>query len=104
MAQAIERAGLYIADVEVLRLHYAETLKAWRRRFQRNRDRISELYDERFCRMWEMYLASSEVAFRYCGHVNFQIQLAKRPDTVPLNRDYLTDFDRTAPKAEWRAA
>ncbi|MDP6707739.1 MAG: cyclopropane-fatty-acyl-phospholipid synthase family protein [Alphaproteobacteria bacterium] len=104
VTRAIERAGLYITDIEVLRLHYAETLRAWRRRFRQNRDQIRELYDERFCRMWEMYLAGSEVAFRYCGHVNFQIQLARRQDAVPLSRDYISDFERAGPKAEWRAA
>ena len=69
----IERVGLYVTDIEVLRLHYAETLKAWRRRFNANRKRIAEIYDERFCRMWEFYLAASEATFRHSGHVNFQI-------------------------------
>ena len=91
---AIERSGLWVTDVEVLRLHYAETLREWRRRFQANRSKIAALYDERFCRMWEMYLAGSEVTFRYSGHVVFQIQLAKRIDTVPLTRDYITDYER----------
>jgi cyclopropane-fatty-acyl-phospholipid synthase len=79
---AIEQAGLYVADIEVLRLHYAETLKAWRRRFNTNRQRIAAIYDERFCRMWKFYLASCEAAFRYSGLVNFQIQLCKRIDAV----------------------
>ena len=64
---AIERAGLWITDIEILRLHYAETLRRWRQRFLANRDRVAALYDERFCRMWEFYLAGSEVAFRYDG-------------------------------------
>ncbi len=85
----IERAGLYITDVEVLRLHYAETLKAWRHRFTESRQIVAELYDERFCRMWEFYLAGCEAAFRHTGLVVFQIQLSKRIDAVPLIRDYI---------------
>ena len=86
---AIERSGLWITDMEVLRLHYAETLKAWRSRFMARRDEALALYDERFCRMWEFYLAISEVAFRQGGHMVFQLQLTKKPDAVPLTRDYL---------------
>ncbi|WP_436639676.1 class I SAM-dependent methyltransferase [Microbaculum sp. FT89] len=101
---AIEQAGLYITDVEVLRLHYAETLKAWRRRFNSNRERIAAIYDERFCRMWEFYLAGCEAAFRHAGLANFQIQLAKRVDTVPRARDYIVEWEHAhaedIPKAE----
>ena len=92
---AIERAGLYVTDIEVLRLHYAETLKAWRQRFNTNRQRVAEIYDDRFCRMWEFYLAGSEAAFRHGGLINFQIQLSKRVDTVPLTRDYALDWERS---------
>ena len=101
----IERTGLWITDIEILRLHYAETLRAWRQRFNANRERVRALYDERFCRMWEFYLAGSEIAFRHLGHINFQIQLAKKVDAVPLTRDYITDWERShrAPAAE-RAA
>jgi cyclopropane-fatty-acyl-phospholipid synthase len=101
----VERVGLWVTDVEVLRLHYAETLRAWRQRFNANRERVRALYDERFCRMWEFYLAGSEIAFRHQGHVNFQIQLAKRVDSVPMTRDYMVDWERKrrAPAAE-RAA
>jgi cyclopropane-fatty-acyl-phospholipid synthase len=101
----VERTGLWITDIEILRLHYAETLRAWRARFNANRERIRALYDERFCRMWEFYLAGSEIAFRHQGHINFQMQLAKKVDTVPLTRDYITDWERShrAPAAE-RAA
>ena len=91
---SIERSGLWVTDVEVLRLHYAETLRHWRERFAANRAKVAALYDERFCRMWEMYLAGSEVTFRYSGHVVFQIQMAKRIDAVPLTRDYITDYER----------
>ncbi len=92
----VERAGLYITDVEVLRLHYAETLKAWRNRFAGNRRLVAALYDERFCRMWEFYLASCEAAFRHAGLVVFQIQLSKRVDVIPLTRNYITDRDPEA--------
>ncbi|HKT20220.1 MAG TPA: cyclopropane-fatty-acyl-phospholipid synthase family protein [Stellaceae bacterium] len=90
----VERTGLWITDIEVLRLHYAETLRNWRARFLANRERVRALYDERFCLMWEFYLAASEVAFRRQGHINFQMQLAKRVDSVPLTRDYMFDFER----------
>lgn len=85
-----EASGLYVTDIEVWRIHYAETLRAWRKQFEANLDRAGEIYDERFCRMWRFYLIGSEMAFRRDGHVVFQIQLAKRQDTVPLTRDYLT--------------
>jgi cyclopropane-fatty-acyl-phospholipid synthase len=89
-----ERARLWITDLEILRLHYAETLRAWRGRFEHNRDRIRALYDERFCRMWEMYLVGCELAFRRGGHLVFQMQLAKAIETVPLTRDYMLDWER----------
>jgi cyclopropane-fatty-acyl-phospholipid synthase len=91
----VERSGLWITDIEILRLHYAETLRAWRTRFNANRERIRALYDERFCRMWEFYLAGSEMAFRHQGHLNFQMQLAKKIDAVPLTRDYVVDWERS---------
>jgi cyclopropane-fatty-acyl-phospholipid synthase len=90
----IEKCGLFVTDVEVLRLHYAETLKAWRTRFRENWNTIKALYDERFCRMWEFYLAGSEMAFRHQGLVVFQIQIAKRVDAVPITRDYIVDWER----------
>ncbi|TPW32034.1 SAM-dependent methyltransferase [Pararhizobium mangrovi] len=85
----IERAGLVVTDIEMLRLHYAETLKAWRARFVEHWDEAKALYDERFCRMWEFYLAASESAFRWQGLVVFQIQLGHRVDSVPVTRDYI---------------
>jgi cyclopropane-fatty-acyl-phospholipid synthase len=91
---AIERSRLFITDVEVLRLHYAETLRHWRERFVINWDEAKSIYDERFCRMWEYYLAASEVAFRHLGLVVFQVQLARQQDAVPLTRTYLTDESR----------
>jgi len=95
----IERAGLFITDIEILRLHYAETLRAWRQRFLANRDRVSKLYDERFCRMWEFYLAGCEAAFRHAGLTVFQIQLSKRIDAVPLTRDYIPVWERKQEQA-----
>jgi cyclopropane-fatty-acyl-phospholipid synthase len=87
---AIERAGLLVCDVEILRLHYAETLKAWRERFMARREEAVRLYDERFARMWEFYLAASEMSFRKQNLMNFQIQLTKRQGIVPMTRDYVT--------------
>jgi cyclopropane-fatty-acyl-phospholipid synthase len=92
---AIEREGLWITDIEILRVHYADTLREWRRRFQANRAEIAALYDERFCRMWEFYLTACEVAFRRLDQMVFQIQLTKRRDAVPLTRDYMLDWERT---------
>ncbi|MGA8757867.1 MAG: cyclopropane-fatty-acyl-phospholipid synthase family protein [Stellaceae bacterium] len=90
----VERQRLWITDIEILRLHYARTLRAWRRRFEQNRERIKAIYDERFCRMWEMYLAGSELAFRRGGQMVFQMQLAKSLDAVPIVRDYMVDWER----------
>ena len=86
---AIERARLVVTDVEILQLHYAETLKAWRARFLAHREEAERLYDERFVRMWEFYLASSEMAFRESDMVVFQIQMAKRKGVIPQTRDYI---------------
>src|SRR6185312_1735063 len=94
MVHAIERSGLIIADIEVLRLHYAKTLRAWRERFLANWDNAAAIRNERFCRMWEFYLAGSEAAFRYQGLVVFQVQLAKRIDVLPLTRDYMADAEQ----------
>jgi cyclopropane-fatty-acyl-phospholipid synthase len=88
---AIERERLWVTDIEILRLHYAETLRLWRRRFAANRAKIAEIYDERFCRMWEFYLIGAELGFRRLGQMVFQIQLARRQDAVPLTRDYITE-------------
>jgi cyclopropane-fatty-acyl-phospholipid synthase len=90
----VEQKRLWITDIEILRLHYAETLRAWRARFEQNRERIKALYDERFCRMWETYLVGSELSFRNQGMLVFQMQMAKAVDTVPLTRDYMFDWER----------
>jgi cyclopropane-fatty-acyl-phospholipid synthase len=84
-----ERAGLIVRDIEVLNLHYALTLNTWRTRFLSRRNEAAKLYDERFCRMWEFYLASAEAAFRCEGLVVFQLQLCKSHDAVPMTRDYI---------------
>jgi cyclopropane-fatty-acyl-phospholipid synthase len=96
----IERSGLIACDIEILRLHYAETLRHWRRRFAANRDTIASLYDERFCRMFEFYLVGSELAFRREGHIVFQIQLAHDQTAVPLSRDYITRNEAAAERQQ----
>ncbi|SEP23578.1 Mycolic acid cyclopropane synthetase [Salinihabitans flavidus] len=93
----VESTGLFTTDIEILRLHYAQTLQCWRKRFQQSWDRVADLYDERFCRMWDFYLAASEMSFRYGGNMVFQIQLTKNQDTLPLTRDYITDWERAHP-------
>ncbi|HEY6256911.1 MAG TPA: cyclopropane-fatty-acyl-phospholipid synthase family protein [Xanthobacteraceae bacterium] len=86
---AVERAGLLVTDIEILRLHYAETLKAWRERFLAHREEVERIYDRRFVRMWEFYLAASEMAFREQGLMVFQMQLTRREGVVPMTRDYI---------------
>jgi cyclopropane-fatty-acyl-phospholipid synthase len=90
---AIERAGLLVTDIEILRLHYAETLKAWRERFLAHREEVERLYDARFVRMWEFYLAASEMSFRQQNLMVFQIQLTKRQGVVPITRDYIAEAE-----------
>jgi cyclopropane-fatty-acyl-phospholipid synthase len=97
---AIEREQLYVTDVEVLRLHYAETLAHWYSRFQANRDEIAALYDQRFCRMWEFYLKGCEMAFRHWDQMVFQMQLARHQRAAPLTRDYITDWERAGREAD----
>ncbi len=91
---AIERSGLLVDDIEILRLHYAETLKAWRERFLARREEAARLYDERFVRMWEFYLAASEMSFRKQGMMVFHIQISKRQGVVPITRDYRAAEER----------
>ena len=86
---AVERAGLLVTDIEILRLHYAETLKRWRERFLAMREEVERIYDRRFVRMWEFYLAASEMAFREQNLMVFQLQLTKRQGIVPMTRDYI---------------
>jgi cyclopropane-fatty-acyl-phospholipid synthase len=96
----LEKSGLLVSDVEILRLHYAKTIAHWRRRFAANRDAIAALYDERFCRMFEFYLSGSELTFRLADHMNFQIQLLRDKEAAPLTRDYMTDQERSIVFAE----
>jgi cyclopropane-fatty-acyl-phospholipid synthase len=100
MMPAIERAGLIVTDIEILRLHYAYTLQAWRERFLAHREEVLRLYDERFCRMWECYLAMSESVFRWQDAVVFQIQLARRNDVVPLTRGYIAGREAALKETE----
>jgi cyclopropane-fatty-acyl-phospholipid synthase len=93
---SVEKSGLLVADIEILRLHYAETLRHWRWRFAANRDTIGTLYDDRFCRMFEFYLAAAELSFRREDQMVFQLQLAHRIDAVPLTRDYIAHTEALA--------
>jgi cyclopropane-fatty-acyl-phospholipid synthase len=96
----IENSGLLVTDVEILRLHYAETLKAWRERFLAHREVVERIYDRRFVRMWEFYLAASEQSFREQNMMNFQIQLTKKQGMVPMTRDYIARNERRLQAAE----
>lgn len=91
---SVERTKMWITDIEILRLHYAKTLRAWETRFQANRGAISNMMDERFCRMWEFYLIASELVFSHGGHMNFQLQITKNVDTLPITRDYLSEAEK----------
>ena len=111
ISASAERAGLFITDVEILRLHYAETLKAWRERFMARREEAKALYDERFCRMWEFYLSIAELTFRVEGECVFQVQIAKRHDRIPITRSYMAEREDALRKVDagdlndnWRAA
>lgn len=90
----IEKSGLWVTDCEILRLHYAETLLHWDQRFQENRATVASMFDEKFCRMWEFYLILSEFSFRYGKHMNFQIQLTKSVDSLPITRDYIFEAEQ----------
>jgi cyclopropane-fatty-acyl-phospholipid synthase len=91
---ATQAAGLWVADMEVLRLHYAHTLRHWRERFARNRGEAKAIYDERFCRMWEFYLSVAELEFVYGPYMVFQLLLATTRDAVPTLRDYMFEAER----------
>jgi cyclopropane-fatty-acyl-phospholipid synthase len=96
----IECAGLWTTDIEVMRLHYAETIRHWRERFLENRDQVIDLYNESFARMWEYYLVVSELAFRRLDSVVFQIQLSKSRDILPLTSDYMRERESELPNAD----
>ena len=98
---AIEHERLYVTDIEVLRLHYAETLQPWYSRFQANRDEVAaSSTTQRFCRMWEFYLKGCEMSFRHWDQMVFQMQIARQQDAVPLVRDYITDWERDQRNSE----
>ena len=97
---AVEQNSLWVTDLEFLRLHYAKTLAHWERRFQTNRAKVAQMYDERFCRMWEFYLISAEMMFRTGSQLVFHMQLAKKRDAAPIVRDYVTDVQRAYSKLE----
>ena len=97
---AIEGARLWVTDIEIWRLHYAETLRNWDERFQANRARAAELLGERFCRMWEFYLIAAEFSFRYGKHMVAQVQLTRQVDTLPLSRDYMLRCEEQLEAAE----
>lgn len=95
ITKVIEKSELLITDIEILRLHYAYTLRDWQKRFRANKEAVLKLYDEKFFRMWEFYLVSVEMDFRYLSTAVFQIQLAKDVNTIPIVRDYMVDLERT---------
>jgi cyclopropane-fatty-acyl-phospholipid synthase len=101
---AIQNSGLWATDVEIWRLHYAETLRHWRARFESNLEELTTIFDPRFCRMWRYYLAASEMTFRHDRQCVFQIQLSPKLGTVPVTRDYLYAGQYGAPSTGRRSA
>jgi cyclopropane-fatty-acyl-phospholipid synthase len=97
----IEKSGLIVTDIQILRLHYAETLASWRNAFLQQREKAVQMFGDGFCRMWEFYLAASEAGFRHGNLMVFQIQLAKRLDTVPLTRDYIANREAELTELEF---
>ncbi len=108
LVKEAEKHRLIVADVEAMRYHYAHTLEEWYNRTNAAREEIVELYDERFFRMWQFYLAGAEAAFRHGGLVNWQLQYLKRRDAVPMTRDYMYEEEarlRDSDEApEWHLA
>jgi cyclopropane-fatty-acyl-phospholipid synthase len=96
----IEKAGLLVTDIEILRLHYAETLKNWRERFLAHREEAERIYDRRFVRMWEFYLAAAEMSFREQNMMVLQIQLTKRQGVTPMTREYIAREEQRLRVAE----
>ena len=85
----IEKSGLIVSDVEVLRMHYSHTLRKWKERFLHNKSKALYMYDENFYRMWEFYLTSCEMVFKWGHQVVFQFQLTKDLTSIPTTRDYI---------------
>ena len=94
IVRAQEGLRMFLTDVEVLRLHYAWTLKEWYRRVVANRDAIVALYDERFYRMWSFYLAGAAMGFEHGGLVNYQLQFSRSRTALPVTRDYMLEGER----------
>jgi cyclopropane-fatty-acyl-phospholipid synthase len=99
ITRVIEKSDLLMTDIEVLRMHYAYTLRDWQKRFRDNWDTVAGIYDERFCRMWEFYLVSAEMDFRYLSTAIFHFQLSKDVNALPITRDYMVDWERAHPFA-----
>ena len=97
-----ERSGLWVADCEVLRLHYYWTIKNWRQRFEARRPDVVARMGERFARMWEFYLAAVELGFLHGSNMVYQLLLSERRDDVPVIRDFIVDDERTLKSAESR--
>jgi cyclopropane-fatty-acyl-phospholipid synthase len=93
---SVERNGLWTLDLEILRLHYSHTLRHWRERFAANREQAKQIYDERFCRMWEFYLAAVELEFTHGSHMVFQLVTGKKRDAAPITRDFMFEAEREA--------
>ena len=89
VANPIEKSGLVITDMEVLRMHYSHTLRNWKERFLGKKEQVLSMFDEKFFRMWEFYLASCEMAFKWGDQVVFQFQLSKKLTSTPNTRDYI---------------
>ena len=89
MTKPIEKSGLIVSDVEVLKLHYSLTLRHWKERFLSNKNKVISMFDEKFFRMWEFYLASCESAFKWGDQVVYQFQLTKNYISTPATRDYI---------------
>ena len=100
---AVEKSGIWTLDCEVLRLHYAETLKEWHRRFMAVEPQVRAAHGECFSRMWQLYLAACEGVFRHSASCVFQLQLAHERDAAPLTRDYLGQEKAILERAERRA-
>jgi len=100
VTKVVEKSRLLMTDIEILRMHYAYTLRDWLARFRARRQDAAALYDERFCRMWEFYLASCEMEFRYMGTMVFQMQLTRDLNALPITRDYMVDAERAMAGAE----
>jgi len=94
VTRVVEKSGLLMADIEILRLHYAYTLHEWQERFRAQKEEVLKMYDERFFRMWEFYLVSAEIEFSHMGTMVFHLQLIKNINALPLTRDYMLDAER----------